>query len=1285
MANIEDLCKNENYFKSPVETLLETVEGDGFEQVTLVDTLQAYCTLSTRVGHALTLLSECGDIPPSIKYLASHAESLVKALRRDIGAVLINPVPEPVVYSNAIPVSIPDSQRECTDDELKYASDVSSLCQYALTFLSTIFKFSFLSSCFLDDDLSQLLGIVCQIILAPFLPTPNEAKVHAHATCAVAFQRLPLVVLQSKSTEILKILQAVKQTIIPQSEQGLIKDVFRLHYNLMTSHPTVFLSPCSKLLPPILNHLLSPAQTIRTEAAFALGGFALASLRGDVPSDDRLRLADAVSTFIRVNTSSSIREENSQTLTQTIEDSLQSSNRNNPLWSYSLLSSIIVISDGTICFRTRFLPLLFNTIKQGRLKKTLPKQVHSSLWRCLVWATFRELDHIGNRKEGRHVDNFTGGLKVIKQELHGGIGAAILYALLGNDHPIPGDSVKEALDVVDRMVKDKHQSVHIAGISLLSRLISAIGSPVTHNDLPGGWNIDCILGKAMFDGSVLRADTHLTGVPLWDFETSKVRCLTEAELSIHWNTIIQIWFGCIEKALSEGRELPLSDELLQIWQALLLCQTQLTQGCGHLSPEPDIANRVVLLMLCLLTGTGKSKEANTEGVNFSQLLRLRTIHHLWAVLKNVFATPWVTQSATSLLRSLLTNNFPLDDANIKAVWSDLCSDLLTFSSPNLPPSFLIGSHENQESQLKRQMWHILAESWQCKEWQVTIAFLAIPIRTWTLSEEETSLWIQLLQHAVTAARKARATLPSAYDGIADHIFPIQTNNLNHHLIIILLTSIQASHCEISLSLLYSINEFLCGVYPPPTEKLPLALEIFDTLTKIVTTYPLSKLVTFLGDGLQEALLMWIGDEKRVTLEAEYNAVIMKLYCSALTRLAILPPDVEILQKLESFFISVFKYTPSPGLGPEAFVKYFDLCATHIDNETLTTFCPMEIQTCVEAYRMAHGSSFEILESQSQPQYHSDLSSTSVPNSQPEATDDHLVDFPPNFHERVLATPSSRLSNLHRMSLNSSPTSSDIFVNNTLIPTPSSPLRREDSLPDPLMQSPEIPLPSLRDDSSKIPELSFSVHVPSSPLQGQSMERTRKRLRDTSGVDELTSVSQRRDREKFDDIDEVHQTPVTKKAKRIQAVISDDPSSPDTKPSAIDYNGHVDSDDYESWEVSVATPEARRIQQELGIEVNINSDLKAGTSSSKPTSEECKDVGPGRSQSAPVPPTQPNPRLLRRAKTTPVELQTLEDLHRMLRKNPNGMSLQERIAFQRELHQIQSLNDDEINTMMNSEA
>jgi hypothetical protein len=198
-----------------------------------------------------------------------------------------------------------------------------------------------------------------------------------------------------------------------------------------------------------------------------------------------------------------------------------------------------------------------------------------------------------------------------------------------------------------------------------------------------------------------------------------------------------------------------------MWQALLLGQTQLTQGLGHLATSPSLTMKVadVLVNFLPLPSTPPSNPSPIKSspakppsasspakrIQANPAVGFTLVSKLWGVVKNVLASTCLSSIAERVLDVILAKEYPLSkDGMIKDAWWELCSDLVTACYTHSvalvlrPPSSLSSNNSNDsklapvDTNTRRELWRVVAGSWQSApaglSWETGVQLLMIARR-----------------------------------------------------------------------------------------------------------------------------------------------------------------------------------------------------------------------------------------------------------------------------------------------------------------------------------------------------------------------------------------------------------------------------------------------------------------------------------------------------------------------------------------------------------------------------
>ncbi|KAJ3567736.1 hypothetical protein NP233_g6170 [Leucocoprinus birnbaumii] len=974
--------ESEKYFASPLATILESVSDPQSEVITLHDLTEAYATLSCRVRLQSSAISSSERAFPAFIPLQAENHSLSICLIRDIGRCLLNPL----LFSQ--PESASDDSswiEEGTERALAYAT----LSHHALVFLSDVFSFISLAGRFSVNQLSDLLRELLLILSAPHLPTPSSMKTWSLASWALISQRLhPDVWLPHKSALKKVLLRLVKGTFEGQS---LKTYGFKLLSNFLRILPSEFVDCTLQLYPHILSSTFEDETSIKFQALQALRS--IAAIRNDLLDTKWSRkLASETNKFVKSQ---------GTPLYTLLESAMSSSGTNEwdnkgPLWSLLFIACLIRISDTQIFLHPRSLRLVTPILARAAThERAYIRALHPHVWKCLVWC-YSHLPNTGGRDplSGRDLEETREkAFNYVKQELKTGIPTALVALVLSKGSPaITKQDIHQALGLIKETLASNKESQVREGVSLLSRLLSSVGAPSktseSGQDRSDVRAFSDIVVRDLFVGSFLdlpenqmRAlSMHLPGP-----DERFVRPLTEDQIKENWEELVELWVyavGCTR--VPSIRFKHYEDELMNIWQSLLLIQSHLTSNSQsdttHLFMSPTTSNAVTSTVTRFLKAEGGSSTQSAE----EQAQDLILVHRLWSVMKHCYDTTFLVASAETLLATILPRDVMLADRGVKGAWVTLCHDLLAvIGKPEalLLSVFARGSEEPGVFSValprQRQLWLAIADSdlprTYLQGWEDILSFLVFPIQLWVMDAHEVEVWNRKFTTAIEIANASSGTPHDTLNALFRKLSGDIPNLKNcPSLISLLLPHLHFTPTSLlHLDFLGIANELLMKMYPPTPEDHVIALPILEGLGHVVKSCEGDAIVRMLA-VLKDGLGFWIKDEVKTLLDSEHASIVRSIYCASLDVLSTLPPSLQTLQTLSSFLTSSFERMGHPPIGPLAFEQYWRNGGYHDqDSDTFKKLVPEELKTCLKAWSDYCGDSLaegctSALDSQSTP-------------------------------------------------------------------------------------------------------------------------------------------------------------------------------------------------------------------------------------------------------------------------------------------------------------------------------
>ena len=178
---------------------------------------------------------------------------------------------------------------------------------------------------------------------------------------------------------------------------------------------------------------------------------------------------------------------------------------------------------------------------QKALRHRPGRDLYPHIWRTFIWSmTELYIQRISIEKGD--VDVVKRCVLVLKQALHGGLGAALITSLLEaistdfQNKCALGWVVPSVTDIVHGMLSSKHQDIRDEGCWMLGCLTRGVGS-TCNTQRESNWTTDTLLSRFLFDGSLLRADKLQVEEILRSTNIFSPRCLSQEEILTNWSQI----------------------------------------------------------------------------------------------------------------------------------------------------------------------------------------------------------------------------------------------------------------------------------------------------------------------------------------------------------------------------------------------------------------------------------------------------------------------------------------------------------------------------------------------------------------------------------------------------------------------------------------------------------------------------------------------------------------------------------------------------------------------------
>lgn len=399
----------------------------------------------------------------------------------------------------------------------------------------------------------------------------------------------------------------------------------------------------------------------------------------------------------------------------------------NSPWALTLVASFVVLLGPSLFLHHGPLKLVMN-VAQKALRHRPGRDLNPHIWRTFIWSMTQLNIQRGSTPKG-DIDVVRRCVLVLKQALHGGLGAALISSLLEATSTDPRSesrlrwAIPSVLDILHDMLSSEYQDIRKEAYRILGCLTDRV---VSYDDLQRGtgWTPDALISLFLLDGSLLHADK----VQLEEVVDSAIvftpRCLSQEEILTHWGPVASCFVLFVRNSLKDinadltvGARTLLAHDLsvhvseqvtaLPVWQSLLLAQAQPIQGQGRPSVSAQFGPQLTFLLLQFLPDPLAPLSGEAESIEL-QLQSLVISKQLWAVVQDVFPQSSLEPVACSFLAAILHRAFHIADQRVLTNWSLLCSTLIITGIPDAFESISRQNEAQQALEIKRQLWRLLA-------------------------------------------------------------------------------------------------------------------------------------------------------------------------------------------------------------------------------------------------------------------------------------------------------------------------------------------------------------------------------------------------------------------------------------------------------------------------------------------------------------------------------------------------------------------------------------------------
>jgi hypothetical protein len=213
--------------------------------------------------------------------------------------------------------------------------------------------------------------------------------------------------------------------------------------------------------------------------------------------------------------------------------------KNSP-WALTLVANFAVLLGPSLFLHQGPLKLVMNTAQKA-LRHRSGRDLYPHVWRTFIWSmTGLYIQRFSTEKGD--IDVVKRCVLVLKQALHGGLGAALIASLLEatstdfQNECALGWVIPSVTDIIHDMLSNKHQGIRDEGCRMLRCLTRGVG-PTSNTQCESNWTTDTLLSRFLFDGSLLRADKLQFEEIVHPTNIFSPRCLSQEEILTNWRQI----------------------------------------------------------------------------------------------------------------------------------------------------------------------------------------------------------------------------------------------------------------------------------------------------------------------------------------------------------------------------------------------------------------------------------------------------------------------------------------------------------------------------------------------------------------------------------------------------------------------------------------------------------------------------------------------------------------------------------------------------------------------------
>ncbi len=226
----------------------------------------------------------------------------------------------------------------------------------------------------------------------------------------------------------------------------------------------------------------------------------------------------------------------------------------NSPWALSLVASFAVLLGPSLFLHQGPLKLVMNMAQKAQRHRP-GRDLYPQVWRTFIWSMTELFIQRISTGMG-DIDIVKRCVLVLKQALHGGLGAALITSLLEVTTDFQNKSVVEwvipsAIDVIHDMLSSKYRDIRDEGCRMFGCLTHGVG-PTSNTQRESNWTNDGLLSRLLFDGTLLRADKLQVEEMIRSTSVFSPRCLSQEEILTHWRQILSCFVLAVQNCFDDG-------------------------------------------------------------------------------------------------------------------------------------------------------------------------------------------------------------------------------------------------------------------------------------------------------------------------------------------------------------------------------------------------------------------------------------------------------------------------------------------------------------------------------------------------------------------------------------------------------------------------------------------------------------------------------------------------------------------------------------------------------------